>query len=79
VSTHCCNLLKYGAHVLRVACRERPTRMVGRKLGVANSGYALTPHRVALVQNREQGDGGVAEDRQVALTELCEGLVGTPL
>jgi hypothetical protein len=79
VSTHCCNLLKYGAHVLRVACRERPTRLVGRKLGVANGGYALTPHRVTLIPNGEQGDGGVTEDRQVALTELCEGLVGSRL
>jgi hypothetical protein len=53
--------------------------MVGRKLGVTNGGYALTPHRVTLVLNGEQGDGGVAEDWQVVLTELCEGLVGSPL
>jgi hypothetical protein len=53
--------------------------MVGRKLGVANSGYVLTPHFVALISNGEQGDGGVAEDWQVALTELCEGLVRNPL
>jgi hypothetical protein len=79
VSTHCCNLLKYGAHVLRVACHERPTRMVGWKLGVANGGYTLTPHCVALISNGEQGNGGVAEDWQVALTELCEGLVRNPL
>jgi hypothetical protein len=79
VSAHCCNLLKYEAHVLRVACRERPTHMVGRKLGVANGGYALTSHRVALVLNGEQGYGGVAEDWHVALIELCEGLVGSPL
>jgi hypothetical protein len=39
---------------------------------------AATPHRVALVPNGEQGNDGVAEDRQVALTELCEGLVGSP-
>jgi hypothetical protein len=71
--------LKQGAHVLGVACRERPTRVVGRKLGVANDGHTLTSHRVALVLNGEQGDGDVAEDRQVALTELCEGLVGNPL
>jgi hypothetical protein len=53
--------------------------MVGRKLGIANSGHALTPHRVALISNGEQGDGGIAKERQVALTELCEGLVGSPL
>jgi hypothetical protein len=53
--------------------------MVGWKLGVANGGYVLTPHRVALVSNGEQGDGGVIEDRYVALTEVREGLVGSPL
>jgi hypothetical protein len=63
--------LKQGAHVLGVACRERPTRVVGRKLGVANDDHTLTSHRVALVLN--------SEDRQVALTELREGLVGNPL
>jgi hypothetical protein len=47
--------------------------------GVNNSGHALTPHRVALVLLREQGNGGVTEDWQVALTELREGLVGSPL
>jgi hypothetical protein len=65
--------------VLSVACGKRPTRMVGQKLWITNSGYTLTPHRVALILNGEQGDGGVAEDRQVALTELCEGLMGSPL
>jgi hypothetical protein len=79
MSAHRCDLLKQGAHVLGVACRERPTRAVGRKLGVGNGGHALTPQRVALILNGEQGDGGVAEDRQVALTELDEGLVGSPL
>jgi hypothetical protein len=39
----------------------------------------LTPHRVALVPNGEQGNDGVAEDRQVVLTKLLEGLVGNPL
>jgi hypothetical protein len=39
----------------------------------------LTPHRIALVPNGEQGNGGVTENRQVALTELREGLVGSPL
>jgi hypothetical protein len=79
VSTHCRNLLKQGAHVLGIACSKRPTRMVGRKLGVADGGHALTPHRVALAPNGEQGNGGVVENRQVALTELREGLVGSPL
>jgi hypothetical protein len=47
VSTCCRDLLKKGAHVLGVACGKRPTRMVGRRLGVVDSGHALTPHRVA--------------------------------
>jgi hypothetical protein len=49
VTTCRCYLLKQGAHVLGVVCHERPTRMVGQKLGVANGGHALTPHHVALV------------------------------
>jgi hypothetical protein len=69
VSAHRCDLLKQGAHVLGVAWRERPTRMAGRKLGVANGGHTLTPHHV----------GGVTEDRQLALTGLREGLVSSPL
>jgi hypothetical protein len=73
------DLLKQGAHVLGVACRELPTRVVGQKLRVPNGSHALTPHRVALILNGEQGDGGVTKDRQVALTELREGLVGSPL
>jgi hypothetical protein len=73
------DLLKYGGNVLGVACRERPTRIVGRKLRVTNGGHALTLHCVALILNGEQGDGSVTEDWQVALTELHEGLVGSPL
>jgi hypothetical protein len=65
--------------MLGVACCKRPTCMVSRKLRVANDGHALTPHRIALIPNGEQGDGGVDEDRQVALTELREGLVSSPL
>jgi hypothetical protein len=65
--------------VLGVACGKRPTRMVGRKLRVTDGGHALIPHRVALVLNGEQGIGGVTENWQVALTELCEGPVGGPL
>jgi hypothetical protein len=49
--------------MLGVVCRERPTSMVGRKLGIANSGHALTPHRVALILNGEQGNGSVTENR----------------
>jgi hypothetical protein len=63
VSARRCDLLKQGAHVLGVACRERPTSMVGWKLGVANGGHALTPHRVALIPNGEQEDCDVTEDR----------------
>jgi hypothetical protein len=62
VSGYRCDLLKQGAHVLGVACREHPTHVVGRKLGVANGGHVLTPHRVALIPNGEQSDGGVTED-----------------
>jgi hypothetical protein len=78
VSAHRCDLLKQGAHVLDVACGNRPIRMVGRKLGVADSGHVLTPHRVTLIPNGEQGNGGIAENRWVALTEFREGLVGSP-
>jgi hypothetical protein len=52
---------------------------VGQKLGVADGGHALTPHRVPLVLNGEQGDGGVTEHWQMALTEFHEGLVDSPL
>jgi hypothetical protein len=79
VSTRCRDLLKKGAHVLGVACGKRPTRMVGQKHRVADDGHVLTPHRVALIPKGKQGNGGVVENRQVALTELREGLVGSPL
>jgi hypothetical protein len=62
VSARHCDLLKQGVHVLGVACGKRPTRMVGQKLGVADGGHVLTPHRVALIPNGEQGKGGVAEN-----------------
>jgi hypothetical protein len=65
--------------MLDVACGKRPTRMVGQKLGVADGVHALTLHRVALILNGQQGNGGVTENWQVALTELCVGLVGSPL
>jgi hypothetical protein len=79
VSAHRCDLLKQGAHVLGVACDKHPTRMVGRKLGVTDGAHALTPHRVALIPNGEQGNDGVTENWQVVLTEHREGLVGSPL
>jgi hypothetical protein len=79
VSARCRDLLKPGAHVLGVACGKRPTRMVGQKLGVTDGGHALTPHHVALIPNREQGNGGVTKNWQVVLTKLREGLVGSPL
>jgi hypothetical protein len=62
VSAHRCDLLKQGVHVLGVACGKHPTRMVGRKLGVTDGSHVLTPHRVALVLNGEQGNSGVAEN-----------------
>jgi hypothetical protein len=65
--------------MLGIAGHERPTRMVDQKLRAANGGYAPTPHHNALIPNGEQGDGSVVEDRQVALIELCEGLMGSPL
>jgi hypothetical protein len=46
---------------------------------VTHSGQALAPHRIALVLDREQGNGSAGKARQVALTELYEGLVGNPL
>jgi hypothetical protein len=79
VSAHRYDLLKQGAHVLGVACGKRPTHMVCRKLMVVDGGHALTPHHIALIPNGEQGNGSVTENRQVALTKLHEGLVGSPL
>jgi hypothetical protein len=63
VGTRRYDLLKQGAHMVGVACHERPTRVVGRKLGVANGSHMLTPHHVALILNGEQGNGCVTEDR----------------
>jgi hypothetical protein len=65
--------------VLGVACRERPPHELCRTLGVAHSGQALAPHRVALILNREHGNGGAGKAQWVALIELCAGLVGNPL
>jgi hypothetical protein len=79
VSARRCDLLKEGAHVLGVACHERPTSMVGWNLGVTDGSHTLTPHRIVLVPNGKQCDGSVTEDRQVELIELREGLVGSPI
>jgi hypothetical protein len=73
------DLLKQRAHVLGVACCEHPTHVAGQNLGAANGSHALTPHHVAHISNREQDVGGAVKDWQVALTELHEGLVGSPL
>jgi hypothetical protein len=62
VSARRYDLLKHGAHVLGVACGKRPTRLMGQKLGVADGGHALTSHRIALISNGEQGNGGVTEN-----------------
>jgi hypothetical protein len=48
-------------------------------LRVAHSGQALAPRHVALVLNGEHDNGGAGKTWQVALTELHEGLVGSPL
>jgi hypothetical protein len=73
------DLLKHGAHVLGVACRERPTRVVSRTLRGTYGNQVLTPCYAALVSNGEQGNSGAVKARQVALTKLHEGLVGSPL
>jgi hypothetical protein len=65
--------------VLGVACRERPPRVVSRTLRVANGGQTLTPRCVALILDGEQGNDDADEAWQVALTKLCEGLVGSSL
>jgi hypothetical protein len=65
--------------MLGIACHECPTCVVNRTLGVANGGHALTPHHVALILNGKQDDGGAIEAQLVALTELHEGQVGSPL
>jgi hypothetical protein len=46
-------------------------------LRVTHSGQALAPRRVAFILNREHDNGGVGKARQVALTELHEGLVAS--
>jgi hypothetical protein len=65
--------------VLGIACRERPPRVVSGTLGVTHGSQALTPRCVALILDGKQGNVGGDEARQVALTKLHEGLVGSPL
>jgi hypothetical protein len=79
VGASCRDLLKQEAHMLGVVCRERPTCVVSQKLGVTNGGHTVSPYHVALILNRDQGNDGTVEDQQVALIELREGLVGSPL
>jgi hypothetical protein len=65
--------------VLEVVCHERPPRVVSRTLEVTNDGQALIPCCVALVLDEEQGNSSADEARQVVLTKIREGLVGSPL
>jgi hypothetical protein len=65
--------------MLGIACRECPPRVVSRMLRVTNGSQALTPRCVAPIMDGEQGNDGVDEARQVVLTQLYEGLVGSPL
>jgi hypothetical protein len=58
---------------------EHPPHVIRRTLRGAHNGQALAPRCVALVLDGEQGSGGTGKARHVALTELCEGLVGSPL
>jgi hypothetical protein len=60
--------------VLGVACHKRRVA-----LGVTHGGQALTPHCIALVLDGEQCNGDADKARQVALTELREVLVDSPL
>jgi hypothetical protein len=53
VGTRRRDLLEHGAHVLGVACYERPPHVVRRTLEVTHSGQALAPRYVALILNRE--------------------------
>jgi hypothetical protein len=48
------DLLKQGAHVLGIACRESPTRVVSLTLEVVDGGQALTPNCVALISNESK-------------------------
>jgi hypothetical protein len=65
--------------MLGVASREHPPRMVGRKCGVGSGVQVLTPFRVALVLNGEQGNNSADEARQMVFIELHEDPVGSPL
>jgi hypothetical protein len=50
--------------VLGVACHKHPPHVVHRVLGVAHSGQALAPCRVALALDGEQGSGSTGKARQ---------------
>jgi hypothetical protein len=63
---------------LGVACCKRPTHVVGLPRDVAGSGHAPTPNLVAVILEGEQGNMSVGGVLQVSLTELCEGLLGSP-
>jgi hypothetical protein len=65
--------------MLGVASREHPPRMVGWKCGVGSGGQVLTPFRVTLVLNGEQGNNSADEARQIVFIELHEDPVGSPL
>jgi hypothetical protein len=62
-----------------VARRVRPPRVVSQECGITSDGQMPTPHRVALIPDGEQSNGGTGGVRQVALAELREGSVGSPL
>jgi hypothetical protein len=48
-------------------------------LEVTHGSQAFTPHHVALILDGEQSNGGAGEAWQMALIELREGLMGSPL
>jgi hypothetical protein len=79
VGASCHDLLKQGAHVLDVRCRERPTRVVGRKLGIAMT--ATRSLHTALPSFRIGSKAMVVPLRTTRWrSQNChEGLVGSPL
>jgi hypothetical protein len=62
-----------------VACHVRPPHVVSRACGIASGSQTPTPRQVALAPDGEQSNGGTGGVRQVALAELREGSVGSPL
>jgi hypothetical protein len=53
--------------------------VVGLPRGVIDGSHAPTPSLVALILNGQQGNRSASGVLQVSLTELHEGLVGSPL